>query len=66
MTTPSDPYNSMNRRPFDDDDILEPLDEDADRNGALSRESSDDTAAALASNQAAGGDAETSDRKSVV
>ncbi|WP_124039979.1 hypothetical protein [Neoactinobaculum massilliense] len=60
MTTPSDPYNSMNRRPFDDDDILEPLDEDADRNGALYRESSDDTAAALASNQAAGGDAETS------
>ena len=35
VTTPSDPYNSMNRRPFDDDDILEPLDEDADRNGAL-------------------------------
>lgn len=27
MSTPSDPYNSASRRPFDDDDILEPLPE---------------------------------------
>ncbi|QRV02090.1 hypothetical protein JTE88_08455 [Arcanobacterium phocisimile] len=31
MTTPNDPYNSANPRPFDDDDILEPIVENTDR-----------------------------------
>ncbi|MFC5370890.1 hypothetical protein [Arcanobacterium bovis] len=28
MTTPTDPYNSASRRPFDDDDVLAPLEQD--------------------------------------
>lgn len=30
MSTPTDPYNSQSRRPFDDDEILEPLSEEFD------------------------------------
>lgn len=31
MTTPNDPYNSANPRPFNDDDILEPIVENTER-----------------------------------
>lgn len=31
MTTPNDPYNTANPRPFDDDDILEPIVENTER-----------------------------------